>query len=189
MCELACLVLQLDTEEVHHNSPPQGYPALRNLRRFASAQKAAAPDGSDHGDDLVVDLLSGEQRACDAGCEQSRRRSPSGSQRLKREATTSAHSSGPVGRSQRSGSRRTRVPGCRWCRRIDGQAPRAEVDALAALVTLRVERLDSSHIKVLRGSRARPSIGQYVAHRHDTRAGREHRTQHDPSPTPLPRNE
>jgi hypothetical protein len=37
---------------------------------MASAQKAAAPDGADRGDDLVVDLLSDEQRACDAGCDQ-----------------------------------------------------------------------------------------------------------------------
>lgn len=52
---------------------------------------------ADHGDDLVLDLLSDEQRACDAGSGQERR-SPSGSQRFQREASTSANSSGPVGR-------------------------------------------------------------------------------------------
>jgi hypothetical protein len=30
---------------------------------IASAQKATAPDGADRGDNLVVDLLSDEQRA------------------------------------------------------------------------------------------------------------------------------
>ena len=66
MCELAWLVLQLDTEEVHHNSLPPGTPAPRNLRPLQCAG-AGAPDGADHGDDLVVDLLSDEQRSCDAG--------------------------------------------------------------------------------------------------------------------------
>jgi hypothetical protein len=67
MCELAWLVLEFDTEEVHHNSPPRGSPTLRNLRPWPVRRKAAAPDGADRDDDLVVDLLSDEQRASDVG--------------------------------------------------------------------------------------------------------------------------
>jgi hypothetical protein len=100
---------------------------------MASAQKAAAPDGADRGDDLVVDLLSAEpaMRALASSGDEPR-----------------ANSAGPVGRPQRSGSRRTQVHGCRWCR-IDAQAPGA-LDARAAVVTPLAERLDSTHIWVLR---------------------------------------
>jgi hypothetical protein len=43
MRELAWLVLQLDTEEVHHNSPPQGYPTLQNLRPLPVRRKPVRP--------------------------------------------------------------------------------------------------------------------------------------------------
>ena len=43
MRELAWLVLQFDTEEVHHNSPPRGYPTLRNLRPLPVRRKPLRP--------------------------------------------------------------------------------------------------------------------------------------------------
>jgi hypothetical protein len=60
---------------------------------MASAQKAAAPEGADRGDDLVVDLLSDEQRARAASSDQWRR-SPRERQRCQREALTSANFAG-----------------------------------------------------------------------------------------------
>jgi hypothetical protein len=43
MCELAWLVFQFDTEEVDHDSPPQEYPTIRNLRPLPVRRKPALP--------------------------------------------------------------------------------------------------------------------------------------------------
>ena len=137
MCELAWLALEFDTEEVHHNSPPRGYPTLRNLRPWPVRRKPLRPTAP-----TVATTLS--WISCRTSREPAMRALASSGD----EPEPRANSAGPVGRPLTVWIASDTSP---WLPLVLNRraGPRRDLDALAAVVTLLAERLDSTHIWVL----------------------------------------